>query len=229
MSRSVYRIFGYFGLASIFGSMLYGFRYDPFAPASNYLWNAAMYLAWAAVHLGMTRTGFKHAVYGSRAGSPLERRVYIAVGVGTWLAVLAFHLPVPGTEIALPDWVRFAADVGFILSVLAFFEGATFAMLDGLLAVPGAAMTHSHGQETPLLTQGQYGRVRHPMYRAALLVAFCSLLIHPNAAQAFWCVMIGATFVGFIPIEERQLLAARGDDYQLYMQSTPWRLVPRLW
>jgi protein-S-isoprenylcysteine O-methyltransferase Ste14 len=102
-------------------------------------------------------------------------------------------------------------------------------MLDGLLAVPGAAMTHSHGAETPLLTEGQYRRVRHPMYRAALLVGLSSLLIHPNVAQAFWCAMIGGTFIAFIPIEERQLLAARGASYQQYMQQTPWRLVPRVW
>jgi protein-S-isoprenylcysteine O-methyltransferase Ste14 len=229
MSRAVYRIFGYVGLASIFGSMLHGFRYDPSAPASHYLWNLVIYLAWAALHLGMTHPGFKHAVYGARAGSPLERQVYIGIGVATWLAVLACHWPVPGVQIALPAWVSFAGDIAFILSVLAFFEGATFAMLDGLLAVPGAAMTHSHGEETPLLTEGQYGRVRHPMYRAALLVGLSSLLIHPNAAQAFWCAMIGGTFVLFIPIEERQLLTARGAAYQRYMQQTPWRLVPGVW
>jgi protein-S-isoprenylcysteine O-methyltransferase Ste14 len=229
MSRAVYRIFGYVGLASIFGSMLYGFRYDPLAPASNYLWNLALYLAWAAVHLGMTHPTFKRAVYGPRAGSPLERQLYIGVSVATWLAVLALHWPLPGPAIALPAGVRFAGDVAFILSVLAFFEGATFAMLDGLLAVPGAAMTHSQGEETPLLTQGQYSRVRHPMYRAALLVGLSSLLIHCNAAQVFWCTMIGGTFVVFIPIEERQLLAARGAAYERYMQQAPWRLVRGVW
>ena len=229
MSRAAYRMFGYFGLASIFGAMLYGFRYDPSAPASNYLRNLLIYLAWAAVHLGMTHPGFKRAVYGPRVGSPLERQVYIVVGVVTWLVVLACHWPTPGGELALPAVIRFAGDVAFILGVLAFFEGATFAMLDGLLAVPGAAMTHSHGKETPLLTQGQYGRVRHPMYRAAILVGLASLLIHPNAAQVFWCAMVGGTFVAFIPIEERQLLAARGAAYQHYMQQTPWRLVPGVW
>jgi protein-S-isoprenylcysteine O-methyltransferase Ste14 len=229
MSRAVYRVFGYFGLASVFGAMLYGFRYDPSAPAANYLWNAAMYLAWAGVHLGMTRSGFKRAVYGARTGSSVERQVYIGVGVGTWLLVLACHFPVPGVHLVLPDWVRFAADVGFILCVLSFFEGTTFAALDGLLGVPGAAMTHSHGEETPLLTEGQYARVRHPMYRAALLAGLCSLLIHPNTAQAFWCLMIGSTFVVFIPIEERELMDARGDAYRRYMQSTPWRLMRRVW
>jgi protein-S-isoprenylcysteine O-methyltransferase Ste14 len=55
------------------------------------------------------------------------------------------------------------------------------------------------------------------------------LLLHPNTAQVLWCTMVGAIFVGFIPIEERQLLEARGEAYSTYMQATRWRLFPRLW
>lgn len=224
-----YRVFSYFGLASIFGALLYGFRYDAVAPWRNYLFDIALYGAWAAVHLTMTRSWFKRAVYGARAGSPIERQVYIMVTVTTWLAVLWFQAPLPGFAVSLPGPIRFAGTVGFIFAVLAFFEGVTFAALDGLLGVPGATMTHSHGQETPLLTQGQYGKVRHPMYRAALLAGLCSLVIHPNLAQVLWVLMVGATFVGFIPIEERQLIEARGEAYLGYMQQTPWRLMRGLW
>jgi protein-S-isoprenylcysteine O-methyltransferase Ste14 len=227
--RALYRTYAYFGLGAIFGSLLYGFRYAPGAPAGNYLIDVAMFAAWAAVHLGMTRGWFKRAVYGSAAGTPVERQVYILVSVTTWLALLWAHRPLPGGALALPGAVRFAGTVAFIMCVLAFFEGVTFPMLDGLLGVPGAAMTHSHGRETPLLTQGQYGRVRHPMYRAALLAGISSIVIHPNVAQVLWCLMIGATFVGFIPVEERQLLEARGDEYRAYMEVTRWRLVRGIW
>ena len=41
--------------------------------------------------------------------------------------------------------------------------------------------------------------------------------------------MISATFVLFIPVEEAQLIAARGDAYRAYMQKTQWRLVPGIW
>lgn len=229
MTGLAYRVFSYFGLISIFGALLYGFRYNPHAPWRNYLFDVAVYAAWAAVHLAMTRQWFKLRVYGERAGSLIERQVFIAVTVVTWLAVLWYHRAAPGGAIVLGAPMRFAGHVGFLFCVFAFFEGATFGALDGLLGVPGSAMSHSHGGETPLLTEGRYAQVRHPQYQAALLAGICSLIIHPNTAQLLWCLMIGGTFVAFIPVEEGQLIAARGDAYAAYRQRTPWRLFPGVW
>ena len=186
-----YRVFSYFGLGSLAGSLLWGFRHDAAAPGSAYLFNVALYGVRAAVHLTMTRGWFKEWVYGAPKGSLVERQVYIVTTVVTWLAVLWLHRPVPGFSLALPEVIRFAGCVGFVLSTFAFFEGVTFAALDGLLGVPGSAMTHSHGAETPLLREGQYGQVRHPMYRAALLMGTCAFVLHPNAGQLLWSVMIG--------------------------------------
>lgn len=226
---SVYRVFAYFGLASVFGAMLYGFRFDAEVPGSNVMFNIVLYLAFAVPHLIMTRGWFKEAVWGQANGSPKERRVYITVGVGLWFLVLLLHRPLPGPAFDPPEWLRFVGTLGFLLSVVAFFEGSTFAALDGLLGMPGSHMSHSHGGETPLLTEGAYGRVRHPMYRAALLGGLCSVLIHGTAAAAFWAFMIGSTFVIFIPIEERQLIAARGQAYLDYRQQTPYRLFRGVW
>lgn len=229
MTGFVYRVFSYFGLISIFGALLYGFRYDAHAPWHNYLFDIALFGAWAGVHLVMTRSWLKQRLYGARAGSPIERQVFIVVTVITWLAVLWYHRSVPGGSLALAGPIRFAANVGFLLCVFAFFEGATFGALDGLLGVPAAVMSHSHGAETPLLTEGRYAQVRHPQYQAAILAGLCSLAIHPNTAQLLWSLMIGGTFVAFIPVEEAQLTAARGNAYIAYMQKTPWRLVPGVW
>jgi protein-S-isoprenylcysteine O-methyltransferase Ste14 len=227
--RSAYRVFSYFGLMSIMATLLYGFRYDATASWRNYLFDILLYGAWAAVHLVTTRPWFKQAVYGQRAGSLFERQVFISVSVVTWLLVLWVHRPIPGPTIAVAGPIRFAGTVGALWAILAFFEGVTFSAIDGLLGVPGSAMSHSHGGETPLLTQGRYAVVRHPQYQAVVLAGLCSLLIHPNIAQLLWCLMIGTTFVLFIPIEEAQLVAVRGDAYQVYMQQTPWRLVPGVW
>lgn len=229
MRISFYRLFSYFGLGSLAGSLLCGFRYDAAAPAGAYLFDISLYAAWALVHLVMTRRWFKEWVYGTPQGSGTERQVYIVTTVVTWLAVLWLHRPVSGFGFTPPETLRFVGSVGFVLFVFAFFEGATFSALDGLLGVPGSKMTHSHGAETPLLREGQYAQVRHPMYRAALLMGASAFLLHPNAAQLLWSFMIGGTFIGFIPIEERQLIEARGDDYLSYMRDTPWRLFHGIW
>jgi protein-S-isoprenylcysteine O-methyltransferase Ste14 len=224
-----YRAFGYFGVFSIFGAVLFGFRHNSGAPWRNFLFAAALYVAWAGVHLAMTSDRFKRTVYGDRAGSLIERRIYILVTVTTWLAVLWYHPPLPGPAIDVPGPLRFAATVGFLMAFFAFLEGMTFASLDGLIATPGTEMAYSHGTETTLLTAGRYAKVRHPMYQAVIQAGLCSLIIHANLAQLLWVLMVGGTFIAFIPIEESRLLAKRGDEYTAYMLETPWRLVRRVW
>ncbi len=224
-----YRAFGYFGLFSIFGVVLFGFRYDPAAPWHNLLFGIVLYGAWVAVHLAMTSDRFKRTAYGDRTGSPTERRIYIVVTVVTWLAVLWYHPPLPGPAIDVPGPLRFAATVGFLIAFFAFLEGLTFAALDGLIAAPGTEMAYSHGAETKLLTEGRYAKVRHPMYQAVIQAGLSSLIIHANLAQLVWVLMIGATFIAFIPVEEARLLAKRGDEYRAYILETPWRLVRSVW
>jgi len=109
-----YRVVGYFGLLSVLGALLFGFRHDPSAPLNNYLFNIALYLAWAGVHLLMTHDAFKRSVYGVRAGTLIERQVYIIVTVITWLSVLWLHRAVPGPSHVFSEPVRFAATIGFL-------------------------------------------------------------------------------------------------------------------
>jgi len=229
MYRLLYRVIGYFGLFSIHGSLLYGFRNDAAAPAGAYWFNLGLYAAFIAPHLIMTRSWFKRAVWGQPHSSPQERRFYILVTVTTWMALLWLHRPVPGPSLALPGWIHFAGVVGFLVCTLLFFDGLSFAAIDGLLGVPGSVSAYSHGPETPLFTEGPYSQVRHPMYRAAILAGICALFIHPTAGQLLWTLLIGATFVAFIPVEEAQLMRARGNDYGRYIQQTPYRLLKGIW
>jgi hypothetical protein len=50
-----------------------------------------------------------------------------------------------------------------------------------------------------------------------------------DAAQLAWAVAIALTFLLFIPIEERQLLRARGEEYQAYMTVTRYRVFRGIW
>lgn len=227
--RRLYWVFAFVGVMTPFAAFLYGFRYDPAASPENYAFNIALFAGFIFVHLVMTRPWFKRSLYGKPAGSPGERRVYIAIAIVSWVALILLQRPLPGPALVAPEWVRFLGICLMLLCHLAFFEGSTFAMLNGFLGVPGAAMSHSHGAETPLLTEGSYASVRHPMYRAAFLSGLFSLLIHPNAAQLLWAALFGGTFAAFIPFEESQLIAARGEAYRAYMQRTRFRLFPGVW
>jgi protein-S-isoprenylcysteine O-methyltransferase Ste14 len=228
---AIYRTVGYLGLVSVFGSQLWGFRYSPTAPPSNYLYDLLLYAIFLVPHLVMSRSWFKRLAWGDPAGSAPERRLYILTSVVTWWAVWFGHYPLPGPALSLPGWdvIGFFGMLAFLLCLMLFFQGIHFQMIDGLLGVPGAQGSYTHGAETPLLTDGPYARVRHPMYRAALLASLASIVIHPNAAQVFWSLLIPLTFIAYIPIEETQLRAARGDEYRLYCERTPYRLWHGIW
>lgn len=225
----LYWAFSYLGLMTVSAAFITGFRYDAAAPVGNLVYNVALYAVFIAVHIVMTTPAFKRAFFGQPEGTPTERRVYIVVTVVTWLGVFVLHEPVSGFAFTSPAWLHFVGLCAVLLSFLAFFEFANFESLGSLLGVPGSPLSHSVGAETPLMKEGPYASVRHPMYRGFAFLALSSLLIHPHAGQLLFTVMVIASFVGFVPFEERQLLAARGDEYRAYMQETPYRILSGVW
>jgi protein-S-isoprenylcysteine O-methyltransferase Ste14 len=229
MLRSIYWLFAQLGLMIVTASFLMGFRHDVGAPLANLWFDLALYAAFIVVHIVMTMPAFKRLVYGGAAGSPVERRVYIAITVISWVGLYWLHRPVGGFGWESPAWLQYIGTCAVLLAVVGFFEFATFDTLNSLLGVPGAPLAYSVGSETPLMTTGTYAQVRHPMYRAAFLLAFASLLIHPNASQLLFACLVAGSFIAFIPFEEHQLLAARGDLYRAYMAQTPCRIFRGIW
>ena len=224
-----YQIFAYFGLMTLMASLVWGFRYRAGASWANYPVNVLLYAAFLAPHLLLTQSEVKEQIWGRLAGTIRERQLYIAITVVTWLLVFWLHRAVPGGSVELPAAVRFAGYVGFLWGVCLFFEGSTREQINGLLGVPGAGVWYTHDDTSPLRTDGPYAQVRHPMYRAVVFIGASALLIHPNAGQLFWTAMLGVTFIGFIPVEEKLLLEARGDEYRRYREQTPYRLFRGIW
>lgn len=229
MFKRIYRLFACLGVMAVPAAFLVGFGYDASAPVSNYGFNIGIYVAFILVHYVMTMPAFKKMFVGRPEGSPGERRLYITISIVTWIAVFAFHKSVPGFYIEPIFWLQFVGFCAVLLGVFAFFEFANFDALDSLFGVPGAEVSHTAAAETPLLTEGSYGKVRHPMYRAAVFLYLSSLLIHPHAGQLLFAAMVVISFVGFIPLEEAQLLKARGDDYREYRRKVPYRVFPGIW
>lgn len=229
MLAKIYALFAFLGLMSVSASFIAGFRHDAAAPVGNYLYDILLYLAFIVVHIIMTMPAFKSVVYRSPAGKPFERRIYVVVSIVTWLGVYWLHKPVPGFAFAPPEWLVFVGLCGVLLSLFAFFEYATLDKLAMLVAVPGHELSHTTGTETPLMTEGPYAEVRHPMYRAFFFLALSSLLMHPHASQLLFAAMVWLSFVVFIPFEERQLIKARGDQYLAYMEQVRYRVFRRVW
>ncbi len=225
----LYAMLGIIGVMAIPASFVMGFRYDPAAPASNYLWNLLLYVAFMAVHIIMLQPGFKKAVYGRPHSMPFERRIYVSVSIVTWILVYAYHLPVPGPAFSAPAWLQFIGVCAVFAGFLMFFEGATFAFLKAFMGTPGTQLSHSADGTTPLMTEGSYANVRHPMYRGAVTYSFASLLIHPHAGQLLFAALFAFSFILFVPFEEKALIRSRGEEYRAYMTVVRYRIFPGVW
>ena len=229
MFAKIYALFTYLGVMALPASFIIGFKYDPTAPTSNYVYDIVLYLIYIGIHFIMTMPGFKKTLYGKPQGAPHERRVYVTVAIVTWIILYVVHKPLPGFAIPVNEWVVYFGLCCVLLGQFAFFEFANFDALKALFGVPGAEVSHSAGGETPLMTEGSYAKVRHPMYSGALILYLSSVIMHPNAAQLLWSVMVALSFVLFIPIEEAGLIKGRGEAYREYQKAVKWRVIPGIW
>jgi len=225
----IYTAFAFLGAMSFSAAFFMGFRHDPGAPAANALFDILLFAVFIVVHIAMTMPAFKKLVFGRPECTLFERQVYVTISIATWVGLYWLHEPVGGFGFTSPAWLRFTGYCAMVLSVVAFFEYATFEAIGGLLGKPGTDLSHSVGEETPIMREGSYASIRHPMYRAAFFLTVSSLLVHPNAAQLLFAVMTSAAFLGFIPFEEHQLVKARGDAYRDYMRATPYRAFRGFW
>lgn len=227
--QRVYSFIVFLGMMAVPASFVMGWRYDPSAPAFNYVINILAFAGFMAVHIIMLMPGFKKLVYGRPHSTSAERRVYVLVSVITWILLFALHRPMPGPALAEVAWIRFLGVCLVFLGFLMFFEGVTFGFLHAFLGTPGVDLSHSSDAVTPLMTEGSYARVRHPMYQGAVTYTFASLLIHPNAGQLLFAVLVALGFLLFIPFEERALIRSRGEEYVSYMEVVRYRIFPGIW
>jgi protein-S-isoprenylcysteine O-methyltransferase Ste14 len=225
----LYSLIALLGVMAVPASFIMGFRYAAGAPATNYLVDIGAFVVFMAIHYVMLLPAFKRAVYGRPHSTSGERRVYVAVSILTWILLYYVHRPVPGFAFDAPFWLQFVGVCGVFLGFLMFFEGASLDFLNAFMGTPGTELSHSADGSTPLMTQGSYGKVRHPMYRGAVTYTAASLLIHPHAGQLLFVCLVALGFVVFIPFEEKALIESRGEEYLRYMEVVRFRVMRGIW
>jgi protein-S-isoprenylcysteine O-methyltransferase Ste14 len=130
------------------------------------------------------------------------------------IAAILVHLYLPGVA-ALPKSLSFMRPLGYVLLVpgLTLWGAAVIQLMTGF----------SQGK---LVTTGAYGIVRNPIYSSAtffILPAVALVTLTWVYLVASICLYLGVTI--FIGQEERQLTAAFGRDYQVYLAGVD-RLIP---
>ncbi|MHA1935120.1 MAG: methyltransferase family protein [Candidatus Thorarchaeota archaeon] len=108
--------------------------------------------------------------------------------------------------------------------------GVTKARLD--LRKAGMTITGSAKLEAvedhKLLTEGIYKHIRHPMYLAALFQRSGIAMIFTSVIGGFFVPLIMVIMLFRIPIEEKMLVEAFGEEYKEYQKRTK-KLIPFLY
>lgn len=188
--------------------------------------NLLLLSLFAVQHSVMARRGFK--TWWSRlVPAPIERSTYVLAATACLAVLMLWWHPMTVTlwHVGTP-WLR-STLIGISLVGWLFVLASTFLIshtdLFGLRQVLAAA----RGRSLPpyrFVTPLWYRVVRHPLY-LGFLVAFWVTPTMSVGHLLFAAATTGYILVG-LRLEERDLVAAFGDDYRAYRSRVP-ALIPR--
>lgn len=105
--------------------------------------------------------------------------------------------------------------------------GYTFVFGGATLIAEGWRQVHRARREGRLVTDGVYARIRHPQYTGLFVVVFGEGIVHwPTVVSVIGFPVIVAAYTVLARKEERDMLAAFGDEYRAYRRRVP-AFVPR--
>jgi protein-S-isoprenylcysteine O-methyltransferase Ste14 len=145
-----------------------------------------------------------------------------------WIALPFLALSREGPPLGLPDFARtpsygaarlVAAVVG-IAALVATIKCWSRMGKDWRMAVTAEP-------DQPLITDGLFGRIRHPIYAFSILLVLCTVVVVPTAAMAACGVGLVALWVTKAFNEERHMLRQHGEAYAAYLGRTG-RFFPRI-
>jgi methanethiol S-methyltransferase len=182
----------------------------------------------AVQHSGMARPAFKR--WWTRVvPEAAERSTYVLVSSLLLVVLFIAWQPIGGVIWRVPEGAAMNAVVGLYLFGWALLLYTTFLIdhfdLFGLKQVwrrLGEKTYKAPQFHTPTL----YKLVRHPLYIGWLIIFWAAPVM--TIAHLVFAVMTTAYILIAIQLEERDLVAAFGDDYVQYRRRTPM-LLPRLW
>ncbi len=114
----------------------------------------------------------------------------------------------------------FAHVVAMVIGYTIVFAGAT-------LVADGWRRIHRARRQNRLMTDGVYGRVRHPQYTGLFLIVFGEGIVHwPTIVSVVAFPVIVIAYTMLARREERQMVEQFGDAYREYQRHVPM-FIPR--
>ncbi len=115
----------------------------------------------------------------------------------------------------------------FILGILFFvLGGAVAAMASRVISVSTVADMRTD-RKPELITEGLYGRIRHPLYLATILLLLGLIFVYPFPSVIVFALSLsGYTLIGAY-FEERKLIIHYGEEYLEYKKHVGF-IIPKL-
>lgn len=152
------------------------------------------------------------------------RKLYVIFAAITFVGVVLYQFTIE--QVVLfnpPQFLRIIAIVIggiagliIILYILRYFR--TF--LNEPMAI--------HGTPKPLVTNGAYKYVRHPLYIVTFVFIWSGFVLLPWLSSLICVVIVTGYTIWAIPLEEKKLEMEYGDAYTEYKKKIPM-LFPRIW
>jgi protein-S-isoprenylcysteine O-methyltransferase Ste14 len=238
MRRAAVLAFGVISYAVFFATFLYlvGFVGNLLVPKSIDSGTGAplgaaiaidtlLLVAFGLQHSVMARPGFK-AWWTRFVPQPIERSVYTLASSLVLIALFVFWQPIPqtvwSTEGVLASVLTagLLAGVGLVLlSTFLIDHFDLFGLRQTWLHFRGRSYSEKHFA-TPLL----YKWIRHPLYVGWFMTFWITPVM--SVGHLLFAVLLTASILVAIPLEERDLLAALGEPYRRWRDRTPL-FVPR--
>jgi methanethiol S-methyltransferase len=158
------------------------------------------------------------------ASADLERSVYVWVSSALLIAVCAYWQLVPGVVYELTGAFRWLL---YALQLLGIFLTVRGAGLLDPLELAGVRPAERKPDHEMFRHQGPFGVVRHPIYLGWLLMTFAAPTLTMN--RLLFAAITSLYLVLAIPLEERSLVTAFGEQYRAYQSRVRWRLIPGVW
>ena len=114
-----------------------------------------------------------------------------------------------------------------IAHVVAMVLGYTIVFAGATLVADGWRRIHQARRQGRLMTDGVYGRVRHPQYTGLFLIVFGEGIVHwPTIVSVVAFPVIVIAYTMLARREERQMVEQFGDAYREYQRRVPM-FIPR--
>ena len=195
--------------------------------ATAILTNLTLFAVFCVQHSVMARPRFK-TVWTRFVPQEAERSTYVLFSGIALMVMMVCWQPMGGVVWRIDGEPFRAAVYALYATGWGILVGSTFALnhfeLFGLRQVwlQFAGKPHTHLE---FATPGPYRLVRHPIYVGWITLAWAT----PTMTVAHLAFALATTtyILAAITLEERDLVACHGEEYEAYQRSTP-KLIPRL-